>query len=521
MTTFIEFIARHAQERPAATALSAPDAGVSITWEQFERRTDEFAGALIKEGVQKGDRIGLLEYNTVDFVEAFVGTVKAGAIAVPLNWRLAGPELGAILSSFGPRIVFAPTALRPLLDDANAEVGARVIEFGTDAYATWRNDGAGVTIETPSNDPALPVCIMYTSGSTGVPKGVVFPHSAFSTVLPGVVQDEEIEGSSVLLQVLPLFHIGGFAWLASAFIAGGESVLLPAASPEAILKAVATHGVTHLCVVSTLLGLLIQEYRRNPTDTATLTMIQCGGSPIPDAHLREAAKIFGASFVTLYGLSEAGGLVANQILTPAMIDAGLDERRLLSAGTVVKGVEVAIRDIETGQDLPAGTDGEIVTRTIGGMSGYWNEPAKTADVLSADGWLRTGDVGSVDDQGFLFIKSRVKDLIISGGENIYPAEIENVLVAHSDISAAAVVGVPHPTWGESPVAFITLHHGAVLSDEDAIAWCRSRLASYKRPQAVFIEDDLPRLGGGKIDRPTLRAQAESTFAAPAAADAAR
>ncbi|MCG2621225.1 AMP-binding protein [Arthrobacter sp. I2-34] len=521
MTTFIEFIERHAQERPLDKALSAPDGGVSITWEQFNRRTDEIAGALVKEGVRKGDRIGILDHNTIDAVEASVGAVKAGAIAVPLNWRLAGPELGAILASFGPRMVFSSAGLRPLLDEANAGVGAQVIELGTGGYAAWRNAGAGVAIEKPSNDPALPVCIMYTSGSTGAPKGVVFPNSAFSTVLPGVVQDEGIAADSVLLQVLPLFHIGGFAWLASAFIAGSESVLLPAAAPDSILQAVETYGVTHLCVVSTLLGLLIQEYRRNPTDTTTLSMIQCGGSPIPDAHLREAARIFGASFVTLYGLSEAGGLVANQILTPAMIDAGLDEQRLLSAGTAVGGVEVAIRDLDTGEDLPANADGEIVTRTTGGMSGYWNEPAKTAEVLSADGWLRTGDVGSLDEDGFLFIKSRVKDMIISGGENIYPAEIENVLVAHPGISAAAVVGVPHPKWGESPVAFITLHHGAVVTDEEAIAWCRERLASYKRPQAVFVADDLPRLGGGKVDRPALRAQAGSTFAVSAAADAVR
>lgn len=519
MTTFIEFIARHADERPTATALSTPDSGAAVSWMQFDRRTDEFAAALIKEGVQKGDRVGLLDYNTVDFVEAFVGTVKAGAIAVPLNWRLAGPELSAILSSFDPRIVFTTSSLRPLLDEANAEAGAQAIEFGTDAYAMWRNEGAGTAPEKPSNDPTLPVCIMYTSGSTGAPKGVVFPHSAFSTVLPGVVEDEEITASSVLLQVLPFFHIGGSAWLVSAFIAGGESVLLAAAAPAAIMSAVATRGVTHLCVVSTILSLLIQEYRQNPTDTTTLGMIQCGGSPIPDADLREAVEIFGATFVTLYGLSEAGGLVANQILTPAMIEAGLDEQRLLSAGTAVRGVEVVIRDLETGADLPLNTDGEIVTRTVGAMSGYWNDPAKTAETLSADGWLRTGDIGSLDESGFLFIKSRVKDLIISGGENIYPAEIENVLVAHPDISAAAVVGVPHPLWGESPVAFITLHHGAVVKDEDATAWCLSRLASYKRPQAVFVADDLPRLGGGKIDRPALRAQAESTFAAPATASA--
>lgn len=518
MPTFIEFIERHAQRTPFDTAVSAPDAGANISWAEFDQRTNDFAGALVKGGVKKGDRIGILEYNTVDFIEAFIGTVKAGAIAVPLNWRLAGPELGTVLESFGPRLVFAPAALHPLLDEANRNLSVRVLGFGSDEYTAWRAAGAGVAIERPSSDPALPVCIMYTSGSTGAPKGVVFPHSAFSTVLPGVVADEEIAADSVLLQVLPLFHIGGLAWLVSAFIAGSESVLA-AAAPEAIMKAVESRSVTHLCVVSTLLGLLIEEYRRNPTDTTALTMIQCGGSPIPEAHLREAAAIFGASFVTLYGLSEAGGLVANQIITPTMIDEGLNEQRLLSAGTSVAGVEVAIRDLLTGEDLPINTDGEIVTRTLGGMSGYWNEPGKTAEVLSADGWLRTGDIGSLDESGFLFIKSRLKDLIISGGENIYPAEIENVLVAHQDISAAVVVGVPHPTWGESPVAFVTVHHGAAVTADEAIAWCRSRLASYKRPQAVFVVDDLPRLGGGKVDRTLLRAQAESTFVAPVPADA--
>jgi acyl-CoA synthetase (AMP-forming)/AMP-acid ligase II len=515
MTTLIEYIARHAKERPANRAVSSTQTGEVLTWSDYDRKTTEFARAVKASGIEAGDRVGMLEFNTVDFAVAFAGIIKAGAIAVPLNWRLAAPELREILASFEPKLLLTSGSLRPLLDQANSEWGAPVIEFGTDEYDHWQGRGADVDLPASSTENSLPVCIMYTSGSTGRPKGVVFPNSSFSVVLPGVVRDEEIDAESVLLQALPLFHIGGLAWMISAFIAGGESVVMPAAAPDAIMQSVETFGVTHLCVVSTLLGLLLEEHRKNPSDMSTLKMVQCGGSTIPDAHLRAAAKVFDAPLVTLYGLSEAGGLVANQILTPEMINAGLDEHRLMTAGTAVEGMEITIRDIVTGEVLPANTDGEIVTRTEAGMSGYWNEPDKTAETLSEDGWLRTGDIGSLDESGYLYIKSRLKELIISGGENIYPAEIESVLVQNPKVASAAVVGAPHGKWGESPVAFVTLHEGETMTETEVIDWCRERLAAYKRPQAVFVVEELPKLGAGKINRPALRRSAEDTFAAVA------
>ena len=511
MATLIEYVEQHAQQRPSERAVSCTQSGNVLTWSEFEQAATNFAGALIASGVRTGDRIALLDHNTVDFVVAFVGIVRAGAIAVPLNWRLAAAELHTIVESASPRMVLTSASLRALAHEAVENSAVQIMEFGSSDYAVWRESGQNIEVPPSSTEEELPVCIMYTSGSTGQPKGVVFPNSSFSVVLPGVVEDEEIAADSVLLQALPLFHIGGLAWLISAIIPGAEAVLLPAAAPAAILGAVEAFGVTHLCVVSTLLGLLLEEYRRNPTTTSTLKMIQCGGSTIPDAHLREAARIFNAPLVTLYGLSEAGGLVANQILTPEMINAGLEEWRLMTAGTAVRGMEITIRDIVTGEVLPPNTDGEIVTRTDAGMLGYWEADDKTAEVLSEDGWLRTGDIGRLDENGYLFIKSRLKDLIISGGENIYPAEIEGVLAQHPSVASVAVVGAPHSKWGESPVAFVTLHEGEDLSEAEATEWCLAHLASYKKPQAVQLVDELPQLGAGKIDRSALRRSAAQTF----------
>lgn len=233
---------------------------------------------------------------------------------------------------------------------------------------------------------------------------------------------------------------------------------------------------------------------------------------MPEAYLREAADVFDCTIVTLYGLSEAGGLVCNQLVTPSDIAAGLG-RRLLASGWPIDGVEVQIRATRPPHEvLPAGRVGEIVIRSPGSMVGYWRQPELTAEVLSADGWLRTGDLGTTETDGLLFVKGRVKDLIISGGENIYPAEIENVIAEMGGLAQVAVVGAPHPRWVESPVAVIATDGESAITESAVDAWCRERLAGYKCPRRIVFSGALPLLGGGKVDRAALRDLVADAFA---------
>lgn len=508
MTLFTQHIARHTSERPDAAAVS--DDSVTLSWSALTSAADGVAAGLTAAGVKEGDRVAVLEFNTIAFAEIFVACTKIGAVFVPLNWRLVPSEIAKLLDSADPILLLVGTRSAEH-GRALAEIRpTTAIDIGSDTYASWRALPAAPTGFEPAEDTT--VCITYTSGSTGSPKGVVMAHSAFSTVLPDIVRDEGIESDSITLQALPLFHIGGLAWLVSAFIAGAQSVMLPIAAPAAILAAIARDRITHLCLVSTLLQMLLDEQRRNPVDISSVQMIQCGASPMPEAYLREAARAFEAQIVTLYGLSEAGGLVCNQIITPQEIEAGLGDR-LLASGWRVPGIDVEIRTTEAPfTALPDGEIGEIVTRSPGAMAGYWRQPELTRETMSEDGWLRTGDLGYFDETGLLYVKGRLKDLIISGGENIFPAEIENVIAEIPGVAQVAVVGARHPKWGESPVAVVTLESGAEVSSQIIDDWCREHLSSFKRPHGIRIVEQLPLVGGGKADKVKLREVVANEFA---------
>lgn len=511
MNHFIDYVARHTAKRPADNAVR--DAHRSLSWSELEESSNRLAAGLSAAGVAPGDRVALLEMNSVEFAEITLATVKAGAILVPLNWRLAPAELEKTLRSAEPTLLLHGPGVAELGERiASLYPEAKALTLTGDEVAQWRATATPEGWSPAPRSDDTPVCIAYTSGSTGDPKGVVMAHSAFASVLPGVVEAEGIAESSTTLQVLPLFHIGGLAWFVSALIAGAASVMLPLALPKAILETIAKDRITHVCVVSTILQMMLDEQRNSPVDVSSVEMIQCGASPMPEAYLREAGVVFNCMIVTLYGLSEAGGLVCNQIITPADIEAGLG-RRLLASGWAIDGVEVEIRSTEPPfAVLPAGEVGEIVTRSPGAMTGYWRQPELTSTVLTEDGWLHTGDLASVDEDGLLFVRGRVKDLIISGGENIYPAEVENVIAEFQGVAQVVVVGAPHPRWGESPVAIITPSPGAEVSPDTVIAWTRDKLATYKCPRHVMITDDIPLLGGGKVDRNSLRSRVETVFA---------
>jgi long-chain acyl-CoA synthetase len=513
--TFLASIALHVRTCPDAAALS--DGQRTLTWAELDAEAARLAAALRAQGVAKGDRIAVAERNTIEFATIFLASASIGAITVPLNWRLGVRELAVLLPRCAPSVIFTSQDLAAWVAQA-CDIGGLTgtlaptqVVIGSTAY---RRPFDGTPPSRPMDDGPdedAPCLIMFSSGSTGTPKGVLMSHAAFGVLLPRIIEEQRLTATAKSLQVLPFFHIGGLAWLVTALMAGAYSLLCES-DARSIMEAVDREAITHLCVVPTLLSAMLEEHRTRPRSARSIELIQCGGSPIPDPHLREAATAFGCSFVTLYGLSEAGGLVAHQELTPAQILRGLDERELLAAGWPVRGLEVRICDPASGQPSLLGEVGEITVRSPARMIGYWQQPGATAEVLDEHGWLRTGDLGLLDDSGRLTVRGRLKDMIISGGENIYPAEIENVLVDHPSVALAAVVGAPHPRWVEAPVAVLVPAEGHTIDTDELREWLRARLATYKCPRSFVVVDDLPRLGGGKANRSAIRTLVATTFA---------
>jgi acyl-CoA synthetase (AMP-forming)/AMP-acid ligase II len=371
---------------------------------------------------------------------------------------------------------------------------------GLDSYEAWRDAADG---PVPGRRHPV-ICITYTSGSTGGPKGVMIRHEAATTFLPAASRSWGFDADAVGLVPIPLFHIGGISWLMSCLINGGSAVLLRRPDADGIMQAVEQCGGTHINVVPAILQSMLQVQRERPRNIATLRTVTCGGAPIPEAYLREAFTEFRCRVIAFYGLTEAGGGVSHHELLPGHLE-GRNTERLLSAGRALDGITVTIRDLATGADLPAGSTGEIVVSTPAAMAGYWDEPDQSRRAHDAQGRLCTGDVGYLDHDGYLYVRGRIKDVIISGGENIYAAELENVIAQCPGVQEACVVASPHERWGETPVAVVVREASSVLEAGTIIDWCRSRLAHYKCPTRAVIVPEIPRTGTGKYAKNEIRA----------------
>jgi long-chain acyl-CoA synthetase len=353
--------------------------------------------------------------------------------------------------------------------------------------------------------PADVVMQLYTSGTTGLPKGVLLTGHNLLSLQP---MGEAILGlgpGSVNLVAMPLFHISGSGYALSGFWAGCHTVLVRDVDPDAMLKLICAHQVTHFFVVPAVLRMMLDVPGVRALDLSTLQTIAYGAAPISTSVLTRALATFGCDFLQVYGLSETTGTVTT--LTPADHHAALDGRapgRLRSAGRPVPGAQVRIISPDTGLDVPAGVVGEIWISSPQNTAGYWNNPAETAALLH-DGWLRTGDAGYLDEDGYLYIHDRIKDMIISGGENVYPAEVENVLMAHPQVADVAVIGVPSERWGETVKAVVVAAPGAHPAAAELTAFARDRLAAYKCPTSVDFTDALPRNPSGKVLKRELRA----------------
>lgn len=479
------------------------------SFQKLEEYSARVANALIAAGVKPGDRVGMLAKDSDHAFEALFGIARAGAVVMGINWRLAPPEIRFIVEDSGAEVLLVGPDQIATLEEIRGELPAlkTIVVLGPPHgewpdYVSWRDAASpadpGVTVE--AEDPAAQ---MYTSGTTGLPKGVRLAHRSFFAIVRSLKEHDDPwigwSQKDVSLHAIPLFHIGGLWWAMTAFGHGATTVVLDAFAGWKALELLEKHQVTKVCFVPAMLQVMLSEPDCKTTDFTSLDTIVYGGSPIPKPNLDKSIETFGCGFAQIYGLTETGNTAVCLRPEDHLGDPGL----LRAAGKPYPGVQLKILS-ESGDELGPGEIGEVCIHSPANMLGYWNRPEATEETL-IDGWVHTGDAGYLDENGYLFVCDRVKDMIIYAGENIYPAEIESVLCGHPAVAEAAVIGVPDDKWGELVKAIVVLKPGAEATSPQIIAHVRRHIADFKVPRSVDFVDSLPRTPSGKIQKAKLRA----------------
>jgi long-chain acyl-CoA synthetase len=482
--------------------------GRTVTHGELSARSDAMASGLVAAGLAVGDRVAYLARNATEYWELFFAAAKAGVVIVPLNFRLSADEISWILSDCDPSAVLVEDHLTSLVP--NDWAGLKLVfAQGKDPEvpANWQALEAWVA-EQPVVDPhreqsgdAL-ATIMYSSGTTGRPKGVTTTVAGFLAAVDTFSSLFDVSPASVSLVPTPYYHIAAGGWSLIALAAGGRIVQFTEVTPQNMLGLLVGHKATHVIMVPTVMQLFITSPEASAADYSSVEHVVYGGSPISETVMLGAQETFGAQLSQSYGLTETVGVTC--FLRPEDHVVGPDSK-LRSAGRAVPGVEVAIIDPDTGQPTPTGEVGEVVTRGPGVTKAYWRNPEATEAAFWPGNWFRTGDAGYMDEQGYVFLKDRIKDLLMSGGENIYPAEVENAIMAHPAVQEVAVIGVPSEKWGETPLAVVVPKTGESIDAAELIAFTRERLAHYKCPTAVEVIEQLPRNPSGKVLKRELRA----------------
>jgi fatty-acyl-CoA synthase len=484
--------------------------GRQTTFAEFNIKTNRVANGLKALGVKPHERIAYLGKNSDLYFELLLGAIKANVVMAPVNWRLAAPEVAFIVEDCKAAVLFVGpefiTLVRNILDRLPSVRAVITMEGGAPEwrdFTAWRDAESAddPDVEISSKDIAIQ---LYTSGTTGKPKGAMLSHANFfNLVRTGSEADKpdwnKWTPDDVSLVAMPVFHIGGSGWGILGLYHGAKGVIAREFDPARVLDFFEQAGITKLFMVPAAMQFVVRQPRARSVDFSRLKYMLYGASPIPAALLKECIEVFKCGFVQMYGMTETTGTIV--ALPPE--DHVEGSERMRSAGKALPGVELAILDAD-GKPLPPGEVGEIATRSGSNMAGYWNLPEATASTLREDGWLRTGDAGTMDKDGYLYIRDRIKDMIISGGENIYPAEVESALCDHPDIAEAAVIGIPDDKWGESVKAIVVMKPGKTVSAADIINFTRERIAGYKTPRSVDFIEALPRNPSGKILRRHLR-----------------
>ncbi len=495
-----DVIREHAAGRPDHVALRCGDR--ALTYAQLHDRSSRLARLLLAAGVGPGDRVAHLDRTAPEVIELMFATSKIGAVAVPLNWRLAPAELEAIVADAGCRMILAGPAYT-----ATARVIAAAVPHALEVLDVGERYERRLAA-CPADDPGHrggagdTAVQMYTSGTTGLPKGVLTTQRNLAAAYLSA-ELWSFDSDAVSLTPLPMFHVGGIGWAYLGLVCGATTILVSEFDAVQVLDLLEHERVTNAVFVPTILQMLAAVPGAAERDYSSLRSIAYGASPITTAVLRAALRTFRCPLFGVYGLTETTGGVVQ--LRPEDHDADGPRQHLLrSAGRPLPWVEMRIVDPVAARECGVGEVGEVWLRAPNVMGGYHGRPAETDAALTPDGWLRTGDGGYRDEEGFLFLTDRIKDMIVSGGENVYPVEVEEVLSQHPGVADVAVIGVPDERWGETVTALIVRAPDSGVQEGDLVGFARERLAGYKLPRSVVFIAEMPRSPAGKVLKRVLR-----------------
>ena len=490
--------------------------GKELTYGEVSERVNALANALAGLGVGKGDMVAILQVNCPQYVEAYNATAKLGAIFVPLNFRAKKDELSYMLNNceakvlfVGERYVDIVEEMRPDLSKAEHYICLESKPEGMRNYEELIATASTDEVFTGIDDDDVTI-LMYTAGTTGRPKGVPLTHNSFSTYVLENVTPVDIEMEETNILTVPLYHVAGTQAVMAAIYGGRTLAMMRQFEVKDWMQTVQDQKANRAMLVPTMLKRVVDEQDFDKYDLSSLRVITYGAAPMPFEVIKKAIEMFpGVMFINAFGQTETASTITSlgpedHVITGSEEEKEKKLKRLQSSiGKPMPDVQIKIVD-ENGNEVPTGEVGEILAKGPRVMSGYWKDEEKTKKALTSDGWLRTSDKGYVDEDGYIFLAGRGDDMIIRGGENISPEEVEDALYAHPKVDECAVIGVPDPEWGQEPKAVVVLKKGETSTADDIMEFCRQKLSSFKRPRYVVFVDELPRTSTGKVLKRDLR-----------------
>ncbi|HMG36129.1 MAG TPA: fatty acid--CoA ligase [Blastocatellia bacterium] len=504
----VDGLKRAVSANPAKTA--AVCGKTRLTFSELDQRVNRLSGALADIGIQRGDRVAVLALNCHRFLEFYYAIPQLGAVVVPINFRIPAQEVKYILDHSGARLIAVDPTMQPLVQSikGNLETVEHFISIGDEPAEGFMDyelllKRASPEFDAPAVDANELMGLFYTSGTTGEPKGVMLTHRNVESNVKHSLATYSYRPDDIYLHAAPMFHLADGAAIFIHTSCGATQVFIPRFDPGAVLEAIQQEHVTLMLLVPTMINFVLQHPALESYDLTSLRHVTYGASPIAPEVLKRAMKAFKCEFGQGYGLTEASPLLTVLTAEDHARALAVNEHLLASCGKPVAGVEVRVVDFD-GVPVRPGEVGEISARGPNVMAGYWKRPEDT-EAAVRDGWLYTGDLATVDEEGYVYLVDRKKDMIVTGGENVFSTEVEAALYEHPAIKEAAVIPVPDADWGEAVHACITVKEGQSLSAEELIEFCRPRLANYKLPRSIeFIEGELPKGGTGKILKKQLR-----------------
>lgn len=499
-------LTRRAYLNPQREAYVDSHTGLRMTFLELNQGANRVANGLVQRGIKPGDRVALMLMNSKEFMECYFAVAKIGGVIVPLNWRLLPDELEFILKDSGSETLifgeeFVATAAELHSREKKTDLKNWIEVSSNQAESHFSESYVDIQEQESATEPEIGAAdddllyIMYTSGTTGLPKGVVHTHATSMWALLTINITSDMRDADRFLVALPMFHVGSLTPLTLCVYRGITSIVMREFDPVRAWELISEEKIDAGLLVPAMLNFMIQVPQLDRFDHASLRWIMSGASPLPVNLIKQYQEI-GIPVHQTYGLTETCG-------PTAVITEENFHRKLGSTGNAFFHTDIRVVNID-GTDCAVGEQGEVWIKGPHIMKEYWNQPDATRESL-VDGWFKSGDVGVLDDEGFLYIEDRIKDMVISGGENVYPAEVENILLAHIDVAEVAVIGQPSETWGESPFA-VVVKKNDTLTEADVLNFCNGKMARFKRPKGVAFVDVIPRNPSGKVLKRVLRDQ---------------